>query len=252
MIVTILGSGTGTPSLRRSSCATMVETTSSRMLFDLGPGTLRRLVESGSQVNEVSHVVLTHFHPDHCADLVPFLFALKSPEWLTRRKLTLVGGVGLNDLLNGLTAVFGHWIQLPPDDIEIIELCDADRPSVVFEDSVLTFSRMNHNRESLAFRLESHGRSLVISGDTDVCDALISLSRDADMLICESSTPDEYKIEGHLTPSLAGKMASDACVKRLVLTHFYPLCDKSDIAKQGLKTYDGPLFLAEDLMKFYV
>jgi len=44
-------------------------------------------------------------------------------------------------------------------------------------------------------------------------------------------------------------MASRAAVKTLILTHFYPECDKTDIAKQCRKTYDGKLFLADDLMK---
>ncbi len=55
------------------------------------------------------------------------------------------------------------------------------------------------------------------------------------------------KVPGHLTPSLAGRIATQAGVKKLVLTHFYPECEQVDIAKQCRKTYQGPLELAEDL-----
>jgi ribonuclease BN (tRNA processing enzyme) len=164
----------------------------------------------------------------------------------------LIGGEGLKELFQGLRNVFGHWIELNPEYLEIIELKLTAEDYFVLVDGVLKSIPVIHNRESLAYRLETDSRSFVVSGDTDVCENLVNISRNADMLLCESSTPDEIKREGHLTPSLAGRIASEARVKKLVLTHFYPECDKTDIAKQCFKTYDGPLFLAEDLMKFYL
>jgi ribonuclease BN (tRNA processing enzyme) len=56
------------------------------------------------------------------------------------------------------------------------------------------------------------------------------------------------KVEGHLTPSLAGRIAAEAGAKKLLLTHFYPECESADIEAQCRKTYDGPLILARDLM----
>jgi ribonuclease BN (tRNA processing enzyme) len=47
-------------------------------------------------------------------------------------------------------------------------------------------------------------------------------------------------------------MAAQADVQRLMLTHFYPACDKIDIAAQCRRTYKGPLMLAEDLMTVVV
>ncbi|MCD4778692.1 MAG: hypothetical protein K8R12_06930, partial [Desulfobacterales bacterium] len=61
--------------------------------------------------------------------------------------------------------------------------------------------------------------------------------------------PDELKVKGHLTPSLAGKIATMANVKKLMLIHFYPECDEVDIEKQCRKTYSNKLILAEDFMK---
>jgi ribonuclease BN (tRNA processing enzyme) len=90
---------------------------------------------------------------------------------------------------------------------------------------------------------------VVYSGDTDYSDNLVYLAKDSDLLICESALPDQLKVDGHLTPSLAGKIATRANVKKLVLTHFYPECDQADIEKECRKTYSGPLVLAEDLLK---
>ncbi|MBW1758819.1 MAG: ribonuclease Z, partial [Deltaproteobacteria bacterium] len=72
--VTILGSGTCVPSLERSSCSVLVEIGNSKILFDSGPGTMRRLLEAGTTIFDVSVICYSHFHPDHTSELVPFLF----------------------------------------------------------------------------------------------------------------------------------------------------------------------------------
>jgi ribonuclease BN (tRNA processing enzyme) len=112
---------------------------------------------------------------------------------------------------------------------------------------------MRHNPESLAYRVTSAaGRSAVYSGDTDYNENLIALSKNADLLICESAFPDDAKTAGHLTPSLAGEIATQANVKTLVLTHLYPQCDLVDIAGQCRRTYRGKLILARDLQRIVV
>jgi ribonuclease BN (tRNA processing enzyme) len=51
---------------------------------------------------------------------------------------------------------------------------------------------------------------------------------------------------------LAGEIATRANVGKLVLTHFYPECDRADIETECRKSYSGPLVLAQDLMKINV
>jgi len=70
--ITILGSGTCVPSLKRSSCSVLVETGGSKLVFDMGTGTMRRLLESGVTIGEISHIFFSHFHPDHTGELVNF------------------------------------------------------------------------------------------------------------------------------------------------------------------------------------
>ena len=83
----------------------------------------------------------------------------------------------------------------------------------------------------------------------------IANTKNADLFICECALPDQMKADGHLTPSYAGRIASMANVKKLVLTPFYPECgppecSPTDITKQCRKTYAGPLVLADDLLTF--
>jgi ribonuclease BN (tRNA processing enzyme) len=249
--ITILGSGTCVPSLRRSACAAMMAVGDSRLLLDCGPGTMRRLLEAGFTIFEIDYLLFSHFHPDHTAELVPFLFATKYPDRSRRRNpLTVAAGRGLADFYGRLKAVYGDWIDIGPDLFTILELDNRGPDSQGFKDFQLDSAPVDHNPESVAYRVTAaDGRSAVYSGDTAFSPALIDLARRADILICESALPDRLRAPGHMTPSLAGETAARAQVGRLVLTHFYPECDRADIEAECRKTYKGPLLLAEDLMR---
>jgi ribonuclease BN (tRNA processing enzyme) len=248
--VTILGSGTCVPSLERSSCSVLVKTDKNILLLDSGAGTMRRLLETGVEIFDVSFIFYSHFHPDHTSELVPFLFSNKYPDGSYRKRpLTLTAGKGFLKFYENLKRVYGHWIELGPDLLNIIEFDNTHRDIRQFDDFKVESIPVEHNPESIAYRITGlDGVSVVYSGDTDYSVNLVMLSKDADLLICESALPDELKVKGHLTPSQAGEIASKANVRKLVLTHFYPECDQVDVEKECRKTYSGPLMLAEDLM----
>jgi ribonuclease BN (tRNA processing enzyme) len=252
--VTILGSGTIVPSLARSTCSFLLEAAGMKLLFDIGPGTMRRLLEAGTTINEIDVLLISHLHPDHSGELASFLFATKYPETYRRRHpLTLAGARGLRKFFDGLTALYGDWIVLPENLFSLREL-DNRKPDAFAAGQMAVRSRpVVHTESSIGYRVEVPGGiSLAYSGDTDLCEGLVKLARDVDLFICECSVPDGMKVPGHLTPSEAGEAATKADAKRLVLTHFYPECDGVDIEAQCRKTWQGPLTLAEDLMKIEI
>ena len=250
--VTILGSGTCVPSLERSSCSVLWEIDNQKMVIDMGPGTMRRLLRTETTILQVSHIFLSHFHPDHSGELVSFLFASKYPVHSRRQTpLTIIAGNGFSTFFRGLSSVFGEWIDIGPDLLDIVELDNSARQNRSFDGFTLESIPVKHRPESLAYRITApHGASVVYSGDTDVCDSLVDIAKDADLFICESAFPDDLKKEGHLTPSRAGEIAARSNVRKLVLTHFYPECETVDIEKECRKTYSGPLVMAQDLMEF--
>jgi len=250
--VTILGSGTCVPSLARSASAVLMETGQKRLLFDIGPGTMRRLLETGVNIQDIDCVFISHFHPDHTGELASFLFATKYPDASSRKKpLVLCGGPGFKSFYRALSEVYRGWLDLPDIlDIREIDGEDPEKPAVSFGEFSVSAARVAHRPESIAFRVETpHGISAVFSGDTAYSENLVRLARQADMLICEAALPDDMKVPGHMTPSLAGKTATEAGVGSLVLSHFYPACDHADMEGQCRKTWDGPLLLAVDLLK---
>lgn len=250
MTVTVLGSGTCVPSTRRSSPALLVRSEGKFLLLDIGSGTLRRLAEAKISIYDINLIFLSHFHPDHCADLVPFLFATKYAFSQARTKeLHLMGGPGLHDHLHGLQKVFGMWIVPETYSFHLHEA----KGIITFENLVLKTLPLSHSESSIAFRIESpKNKTIVYSGDTDYCENIIDLARDADLLILECSLPEEMRVEGHLSPSLAGRIAQESRCKRLLLTHFYPPCDEHDLIPDVEKEFVGEIILAEDLMKIEV
>ena len=250
--VTILGSGTCVPRLERSSCAVLVETGRAKILLDLGPGTMHRLLEYGSSIFELTHIFMSHFHPDHSSELVPLLFATKYPDNQKRKtRLTLLGGNGLERFFNKLKDVYGEWIVLSENKFSLRELNSSFDHPMDFKDFSMAVIPVTHRPESLAVRIEGpDGIVVVYSGDTDDCATLVDLAHGADLFICESSMPDELKVPGHMTPGAAARLAQEARAKHLVLTHLYPPCDEVDIVKQARKAYKGKITVAEDLVSF--
>ena len=251
--VIILGSGTCVPSLQRSSCSLLVCSQSERLLFDLGTGTIHQLLRAGVSIDEVDAVLLSHFHPDHAGELAGFLFSTKYPQPVSRtRPLQIIGGEGIGKFYSLLKDAYNGAFELPEELVRLHELegqGSAAAPRLLKEFS-LEWKAVEHRPESRAYRITTpEGRSLVYSGDTDYSEGLVELASGADLLVCESAFPDEHRQSGHLTPSLAGKIAAKAGVGQLVLTHFYPVCERYDLEEQCRRSYQGPLVLAKDLLE---
>jgi ribonuclease BN (tRNA processing enzyme) len=228
----------------------LIEHGQTKLVLDLGAGTMRRLLEAGVRISEVTQILISHLHPDHTGEFVSFLFATKYPENLRRRTpFRIVGAPGLRDFYERLKGAYGDWIVLEENLVEIVELSNAGPDRCYSGELEIVSLPMNHIPSSLGYRVTLPGGfAVAYSGDTDYCENLVSLAKGADLFICESALPDDQKVTGHLTPSLAGEIATRAGVKRLVLTHFYPECDDADIEGQCRKNYTGRLDLAQDLM----
>jgi ribonuclease BN (tRNA processing enzyme) len=251
-IATILGSGTCVPSLERSACSVLIQSGEERLLLDAGPGTMRRLLQAGVTIFELTGIFFSHFHPDHSGELVPLLFSTKYPDGCLRKQpLHLVGGTGFFSFFKKLQAAYGEWIELAPSLLDMREVRVDGPDRFRLGTCVVQTAPTAHRPESVAYRLtDAVGKSVVYSGDTDFSEELIALARGADLLICESALPDELKVAGHLTPSEAGEMAARAGVGMLVLTHLYPECEQADLVGQCRRTFNGRVVVAKDLMRF--
>jgi ribonuclease BN (tRNA processing enzyme) len=100
MELIILGSGTGQPLVDRGSPALALLLDERPVLFDMGPGTLHQLSRIGINHDKIRHIFISHFHPDHTADLIHFLFATRHPPILEKRDpFMITGPQGFKDFL---------------------------------------------------------------------------------------------------------------------------------------------------------
>lgn len=245
--VTILGSGTCVPYGRRGPAGYAVTSGSETVLVDSGSGTLGRMVRAGIDYRHLAAIAYTHTHPDHTADLAPLLFALNyTPGFRRERALRVLGPHGFGDFLAVLESIY-PGIRPRSYRREIIEMDDSE---LALGAGAILSRRVDHaGLAAVAYRFEIGGASIVFSGDTTYCPGIVDLARGADLLVIEASSPFEDADPGaHLTAALAGRIASEAGARRIVLTHQYPICDEHDMPGLAGAHFDGEVLVSEDLM----
>jgi ribonuclease BN (tRNA processing enzyme) len=245
MHLTVLGTGTIAFSAARSCSGYYVEAGSARILMDCGAGTTRRLAELGIPWQQISHVVLTHFHIDHHQDLPSILFAWKYGQLPPRATpVDVVGPAGTKALLERLAAAYGEWVLAPGYEVRVTELA----PGATFDlgGATLSCAKVPHTPESVAYSIVEGARRLVYSGDTGFDPAFSAWARGCDVLVLECSLPQSMAIVEHLTPEQCAEMARLAEPRRLVLTHLYPPVEAVDLGAVVREKFAGPLVVAHD------
>ena len=250
MRVTVLGAGTAIPTPGYSPAGLYIEVGRERILLDAGAGSLQRLATLGVSFRSIDRVFLTHFHLDHCLDLLSLLFARRIPSPAMKPPLAIYGPRGLRLLHRQLNRAFKGWLGPRGYRLTLRELGNT---TLRLPGYTITSRPMRHDDTgAIGYRITAAGKSLAYSGDTDTCRAVIELGREADALILECSAPDERKVEGHLTPSECGRIAAEAGCRHLVLTHFYPVFRGYDIRGRVRRHFRGRLSLARDFLSLRV
>jgi ribonuclease BN (tRNA processing enzyme) len=250
--ITVVGSGTVVPRLERRQSCIVVETGGETLVFDLGSGAVRGMLRAGLDPFAVDRVFFTHFHPDHTVDVVPLLFSIKyGAEEERTRPLYLAGPEPFRGFWASLNEVWGQWMvgDYPTEVSELPHECPSplDLPGCL-----LSWTPADHRPESIAYRLQAEGGALVYTGDTEYSESVVELARGAHTLLIECSFPDASPVPGHLTPGSAARIALEAGVGRVVLTHIYPAVEGLDLQAEVGRGYDGEVVVAEDGLKFSV
>lgn len=257
MELIVLGSGTAVPSLRRGAPGYLLRAGGDNIVIEAGSGTLERLLRQGVTHDEVSHILVSHNHLDHVAEIPSWLFTARIPASARTRPLAIAGSAGFMSMLASLRGLHGHWLEAASYELTLVTLRAGDGggpgPAVSFPGWSVRCWPVRHIESSLAYRITGEdGRVLAFTGDSDRCESLVEVARDADLLVIETSTPDGMKLEGHLTPSEAGGIATRAGARRVLISHFYPVCDQADMLGQLRQAYTGEALAAEDGMRIEV
>ena len=283
MKITILGTGTPAPSLKRACSGYMVEVGDDLIVMDHGPDAHRRLLESGKRATDVTHAFFTHLHYDHCLDYSRLVLqrwdmgAGKIPELqvfgpppMARMNDQLFGAGGVWE--PDLEARCGHRLSLDIHELRGGQL-PRQRPHPQVREigpgdvvetpdwrvSVAEASHVQPYLQCHAYRLDCDAGSMVYTGDSgSECEAVIDLARGCDVLIhmshYEAGTEPspEYRAGcgAHLDVAAVAKRAG---VGTLVVSHVLERIDRPGIRERLLSeitgVFDGRVIWADDLLE---
>src|SRR5207248_3348799 len=119
----LVGTGTVAPSGSRTSACHWVGRGNLKILLDCGAGALHRLAQFGLPWHQITHVVLSHFHPDHWGELPMLVYALKYTTVPARQEpFVILGPPGVVRLLKKLAEGYGPWLLDPGFPIGILDV----------------------------------------------------------------------------------------------------------------------------------
>lgn len=238
--LTILGTGTCQIEHERRASSVLLELDGTYILFDCGHGVIQRLLEAGVQHNQVHHIVLSHFHPDHVSDLIPFLHV---GAWSRRNPRTtdvhIYGPKGVSALINGLFVAFGASnFERPGYSVVVHEVSEE-----CFRIGRQTFEFVslppagNHG-----LRFTYHGKCYAITGDSYFHEQEVAFLRGVDLAIIDS---------GHIEDDEIAALAAASQATWIVCSHLYREIDAGKLEDLAVaKGYTGVISVGRDLQTF--
>lgn len=189
-----------------------------QMLLDCGSSSLIGMQRCGVVAAEIDTVIVSHLHGDHFGG-IPYLFL--EGKYLSRRTkpLTLIGPRGLQQRVEAVSkALYPGIMGKNNFPVEYREL-DPKKP-LQFNSAQIECFRVKHgsNQHAYGLRVETGGKVISYTGDTEWTENLIPLSQGSDLLIAECCAYDQT-LPSHLDYQTLLKQRTRLGCRRLVLTH---------------------------------
>jgi len=257
-----------------------------RVMVDIGWGSTLRLYQAGMPPQTIDAVFITHLHSDHTTDLADFLVM----RWVggIRGPIPIYGPAGTSRMVKGFQEAMAadtkyrldhHGAKLWSGGLaaDITEFEAGEEPVVIAEIGgiVVKSFEVDHRpvKPAYGFRLESGGRTIAISGDTNPCPGLLAGSKGADILVCDSMNQAMMKVlenqlrsagnevqaalledahSYHAPIEAMAETAQQAGVKHLVISHMMPPVPQEQEAQfsAGLdEVFAGKITVGRDLMR---
>jgi len=272
--VTLLGSGAPPPRLDRFGPSTLVEVGAKKFIFDAGRGAMQRLHQLGVPFADISGMFLTHHHSDHVVGFPDlWLTGWIGRPWGKRNTpLQVWGPEGTRQMMEHLPLAFAVDIRVrrrnyPPEGVQLV--AHEIGEGAILEDDGIKISafEVDHGGEELpafGYRIDYHGRSAVLSGDTTFNENLIRYSQGVDLLVHEvtaaagaaAESPEQLKRIGsnHTTPAQAGEIFSRVKPRLAVYNHLllFGGARAEDLIPATRAKYAGPLMVGEDLLQIEI
>jgi ribonuclease BN (tRNA processing enzyme) len=224
MRLTVLGGASAAPNTRQGCSGYLVAAGATRVVLDLGPGTLPEL-RAHADFRKLDAVILSHLHIDHCLDLFALYWALctnlaalpgPTPVWLPPG--------GAQFVRDGVGVLAPEGVSFAPIE-DVFELAEYNPDGALgIAGLTVTFQPTSHYIPCWAMRVEDgEGRALVYTADTGPEADLLEFTEGAQTLVAEAMLLDTASygdgFRGSSTAAEAAALARDASVDTLILTH---------------------------------
>jgi len=243
-----------------------------RVLVDAGGGSSFNFEKSAANFNDLQAILLSHLHVDHSAEIPVYLKA----GYFSGRKnnLPLFGPAQggnfpsteafINALISDRQSSAYPYLadnlyqQASTDFLIIPQSIHAEKKpwqKKITDDLFIKAINVNHGSiPALAWRVESKQCSITFSGDMNGSSGnLQKLAKNTNILVAHNAIAQQaFSVakELHMTPLMIGKIAQQAKVKKLVLSHFMlrSINKKQETKAFIRKSYSGEIIEAQALM----
>ena len=240
MKLTVIGFWGGYPKVNAASTGYLLEHDGYKVLIDCGSGVLAKL-QNVVEPDELDAVIISHYHPDHIADIGVLQHARLIQGYLGKTMSNL--------------PIYGH--EFDPYEYQKLTYKEITKGIAYRPDELLSigpfqvsFLKTDHPVPCYAMRFEADGKVFVFTGDSAYKEEFITFSRDADVLLCECNfyAYQNGKSAGHMNSLDAGRVAEAAKAKQLILTHLPQYGNLDDLISEASREYSGIIRLAEEFL----
>ncbi len=238
--LTLLGTGTCQIEHERRASSVLLKLNGLPILFDCGHGVSQRLLDVGISHNQLSYIVLSHFHPDHVSDLIPLL---QAGAWSRRdarsTDLHIYGPPGVRRLIDGLMKLFGPQSFTQPS--YAIHVHEITSEQFMIEDHRFDFVSLppagNHG-----LRFTWRGKRYALTGDSHFHTEEVAFLKGVDLAIIDAGHPADEEIV---------QMAVQSQARVIVCSHLYRHIDEPRMQTSARNEgYTGTILVGHDLMSF--
>ncbi|MGD6801522.1 MBL fold metallo-hydrolase [Rossellomorea vietnamensis] len=244
MKLTVIGHWGGYPKKNEASSGYLLEEQGFKLLIDCGSGVLSFLQEH-VEAHELDAAILSHYHPDHTADIGVLQHALLIQKYLGKHNKSLpfyahkedkqgFESLTYKDLMAGIEYNPETTLKAGPFSI--------------------SFLRTKHPVPCYAMRIEAGGKTLVYTADSAYQESFIPFAKDADLFLCECNFYGDMDGSGagHMNSLDSGRAAKGAGVKKLVLTHLPHYGNLDNLVQEAKSVFGGEILLAHKDLQLHI
>ncbi|MCC6147442.1 MAG: MBL fold metallo-hydrolase, partial [Anaerolineaceae bacterium] len=247
--LTILGSSSAVPDAQHDNTHFIFSEGDHTILVDCGGNPILSLQRAGISFDQVTGIVLTHFHPDHVSGLPLLLMGM----WL-RGRTTSLKIYGIEHTIKraeAMMALFDWkvWPRFYP--VSFVEIAKEELIPVIADETLRVFaSPVKHLIPTIGLRLEfpRAGKTIAYSGDTEPCPAVARLAKNADILLHEATGAST----GHSSPEQAAEIGQQAGAKTLYLIHYPPNIDRQEWRQKAQGIFTREVILTQDFLEIKI